>query len=1119
MRPTPLPLALTILLAGVAGAVAAETVTLTVPGGGSSTPPRPVNATVAKSETTLLAEDFESSWPVSPWRVEHAAAAAAVDWGRTEYRSAQGGSSIWCAGGGSEAPEPGGTVPALTESWAIVGPYDLSTATSASLSFDLWLETEAFNDLLMWLVSTNGVTFQGEARSTDTDGWHRTWVDLTSGDLDVAGEAHVWIAFVYRSDRILEYEGAYVDNVTLVVDSGNPAGRGFTYTDTEDFELGTAVGLELGADALELGTDWSALPYLWVPSPVTGTVSKVDTATGAELARYRTGPELELEPSPVTVALDGSCWVGNRAAGTVVKIGLESSGSCVDRNADDEVDTSRDENGDQSITGNELLDWGEDECVLLEVLLVEGREEVFEPGEEHGGYARTDVQALAVDADNNLWVGVPTGTTGYRLDGATGAILETLDLSTSATAPFALAVDRQGNLWWSSWPDLSVLRVNPTSGEQTSVDLPHGSRGIALDQDGHLLVSGFTDGALSRVDIGSGEVAWTVPVDWQADGVAVTSDAEVWVASPGSGTVKRYTVADGRLNGSISLLTWPTALAVDGVGKVWVAGSASPVVQRVDPATNRVELDKELVASGGHDTAGDLTGIIARTVTTRYGTWSAVHDTGEANVPWGTISWLGSQPEGTETTVRVRTSPDEESWSAWEVAENGVPLGSTPAGRYLQVEVAFKLRSGETSPILDELTVSPIAVVVPPVADFSWTPETPATGEVVLYTDLSTGSPSSWAWDFGDGTTSDQRNPNHPYASPGTYNVVLEVANQAGSDSESKAVVVVGDTNCLLDCAAEVPANALVDQGVLFTASATPSDCSGEVAYAWDFGDGTISGEQNPTHPYAATGTYHWVMEASIAGVSCSRNGEVVVTAETPQCTWTMWVPVVSHAPGAAASAWRSDLGLLGSGTARASVELRFHGPGGLGTRTLGVDPGEMVDLVDLVEWVSPGVGGSGALEVCSDGPLAVTSRTYNQLADDAACLAGGTLGQDLAGTSSSAGMSAGEVGLLPQLRENAAFRSNLGFTNTGSEDATLSIGLHDAAGAVLVVYSVDLEPGQWWQDSRPFRNRAGQENLNAGWARVEVLAGNGVVAYASVVDNITNDPTTVPLIRAGENP
>ena len=57
---------------------------------------------------------------------------------------------------------------------------------------------------------------------------------------------------------------------------------------------------------------------------------------------------------------------------------------------------------------------------------------------------------------------------------------------------------------------------------------------------------------------------------------------------------------------------------------------------------------------------------------------------------------------------------------------------------------------------------------------------------LVAFQDRSTGSITSWAWDFGDGTTSTEQHPQHAYAKPGNYVVVLDVTGPAGSSRRSK---------------------------------------------------------------------------------------------------------------------------------------------------------------------------------------------------------------------------------------------------------------------------------------------------------------------------------------------
>lgn len=82
-----------------------------------------------------------------------------------------------------------------------------------------------------------------------------------------------------------------------------------------------------------------------------------------------------------------------------------------------------------------------------------------------------------------------------------------------------------------------------------------------------------------------------------------------------------------------------------------------------------------------------------------------------------------------------------------------------------------------------------------PVAAFSATGTSGPAPLAVGFTDASTGAPSSWSWDFGDGGTSTAQHPTHTYQTQGTYDVSLTVTNSAGTDTETKVglVTVTGD--------------------------------------------------------------------------------------------------------------------------------------------------------------------------------------------------------------------------------------------------------------------------------------------------------------------------------------
>jgi len=70
------------------------------------------------------------------------------------------------------------------------------------------------------------------------------------------------------------------------------------------------------------------------------------------------------------------------------------------------------------------------------------------------------------------------------------------------------------------------------------------------------------------------------------------------------------------------------------------------------------------------------------------------------------------------------------------------------------------------------------------VADFSATPISGTAPLAVSFSDKSTGSITSWRWDFGDNSISTMENPSHTYNTPGKYTVSLTVAGPDGSDAK-----------------------------------------------------------------------------------------------------------------------------------------------------------------------------------------------------------------------------------------------------------------------------------------------------------------------------------------------
>ena len=99
--------------------------------------------------------------------------------------------------------------------------------------------------------------------------------------------------------------------------------------------------------------------------------------------------------------------------------------------------------------------------------------------------------------------------------------------------------------------------------------------------------------------------------------------------------------------------------------------------------------------------------------------------------------------------------------------------------------IAYVQQSDKTIDQGESFNLKNASTNTPPVANFSASATSTCIG-IVNFTDQSTNTPTSWSWNFGDGTTSTQQNPSHTYATNGTYTVTLEATNAYGNDSEVK---------------------------------------------------------------------------------------------------------------------------------------------------------------------------------------------------------------------------------------------------------------------------------------------------------------------------------------------
>ena len=122
----------------------------------------------------------------------------------------------------------------------------------------------------------------------------------------------------------------------------------------------------------------------------------------------------------------------------------------------------------------------------------------------------------------------------------------------------------------------------------------------------------------------------------------------------------------------------------------------------------------------------------------------------------------------------------------------------------------------------------------------------------VAFTDLSTGNPKYWNWDFGNGQLSDKQNPTAVYSVPGIYSVTLVVRNDDGTNAKTYTdyITVFPSPQAKFTTDFTVGCSPVT---VHFTDQSTSS--SGTIVkWAWDLGSGVTDNTPSPTHTYTDPG-------------------------------------------------------------------------------------------------------------------------------------------------------------------------------------------------------------------------------------------------------------------------
>lgn len=352
------------------------------------------------------------------------------------------------------------------------------------------------------------------------------------------------------------------------------------------FDVGSPTGGDPGCGAGEEGG--ITFSHIWIANTGEGTVSKINTKTGVEEARYATGDQNNPDPSRTSVNLLGDVAVLNRAGGSVIKIAARES-RCVDASGDGVIQTSS--------GPDDVLPWGQDECVLWSTDLFSGARAVaWDSGNEPG------VEGC-VSADPDLWVSAMDGSDTvhvWRIDGQTGTA-DPMELATIAGwddpqwgGLYGGAIDPGRHFWALGKENAALVRVDGVSFDVQRWNAPDVERfyGIAIDAQGFPWIASEYDDTLFRFNVDTEQFEPQGQTGHGSlRGLAVDEVGDSWIAANNPCALVHYDVSEGAFQDvTLPDCGTPVGVSIDVDGYIWVVDQGSNRAYKVDPVTYDVEL-------------------------------------------------------------------------------------------------------------------------------------------------------------------------------------------------------------------------------------------------------------------------------------------------------------------------------------------------------------------------------------------------------------------------------------------------------------------------------------------------------------------------------------------------
>lgn len=247
---------------------------------------------------------------------------------------------------------------------------------------------------------------------------------------------------------------------------------------------------------------------------------------------------------------------------------------------------------------------------------------------------------------------------------------------------------------------------------------------------------------------------------------------------------------------------------------------------------------------------------------------------------------------GEQLTLTDQSTGTIESW-VWDMGD-GTVIKAPSAKHAYKKDGKFKIVMTVSGPA-GSSTAENDLVVQPAVLDFSFSPIPPVDGKPVIFVNESLGSYRDWNWNFGDGTNSSAKNPQHTYKKPGKYTARLTAIGPGGEHEEKSKDISVASS--------AVPPKAkfnlqlkTVELGTPITLTHASTGTITKVE--WDLGDGAKLTGDKVEHQYAKPGDYRIALTVSNETASDSTSQMLKVQDMYQEAT--IVIGVASKTRGAA---------------------------------------------------------------------------------------------------------------------------------------------------------------------------------------------------------------------------